>query len=48
MMWSYPDTRYYYDWYEGLPPAAAHPGDGTIKAAVVDRLLGAEPTADQR
>ena len=38
MMWSYPDTRYYYDWYEGLPPASAHPGDGTIKAAVVDRL----------
>ena len=38
MMWSYPDTRYYYDWYEGLPPAAAHPGDSTIKAAVVDRL----------
>ena len=38
MMWSYPDTRYYYDWSEGLPPAAAHPGDSTIKAAVVDRL----------
>jgi predicted transcriptional regulator len=38
MMWTYPDTRYYYDWYEGMPPASAHPGDGTIKAAVVDRL----------
>ena len=38
MMWTYPDTRYYYDWYEGTPPASAHPGDGSIKAAVVDRL----------
>ena len=38
MMWTYPDTRYYYDWYEGTPPASSHPGDGTIKAAVVDRL----------
>jgi len=38
MMWSYPDTRYYYDWYEGLAPTPAHPADGTIKAAVVDRL----------
>jgi CBS domain-containing protein len=39
MAWIYPDTRYYYDWYEVPAPApAAGPTDGMIKSAVVDRL----------
>ena len=46
MMWTYPDTRYYYDWYGDTPPASAHPTDGTIKAAVVDRLRANPLTKD--
>ena len=42
MMWTYPDTRYYYDWYEGMPPASTQPTDGTIKAAV-GLALGGQP-----
>jgi len=38
--WSYPDSRYYYDWYGALPPD--EPTDGDIKAMVVDRL-GVDP-----
>ena len=34
-LWMYPDTRYYYGWYEVPPPA---PTDGDVKSVVVDRL----------
>ena len=34
--WMYPDNRYYYDWYDALPPT--EPTNGDIKAMVVDRL----------
>ena len=39
MAFVYPESRYYYDWYQGeVPMDPAPPTDGTIKAAVVDRL----------
>jgi osmotically-inducible protein OsmY len=34
--WTYPDDRYYYDWYS--QPWQGEPTDGDIKAVVVDRL----------
>lgn len=48
MAWVYPDARYYYDWYE-TPPAgpSTKPTDGSIKAAVVDRLRANPHTADE-
>ena len=33
--WTYPMDRYYYSWYETMPPA---PTDGDIKSMVVERL----------
>jgi len=33
--WSYPESRYYYGWYDEIPVV---PTDGEIKAVVVDRL----------
>lgn len=33
--WTYPADRYYYPWYDAVPPA---PTDGGIKSMVVDRL----------
>jgi CBS domain-containing protein len=39
MAWTYPDMRYYYDWYEAPSPGMpTKPTDGSIKAAVVERL----------
>jgi hypothetical protein len=48
MAWIYPDARYYYDWYE-TPRAgpSTKPTDGSIKAAVVDRLRANPHTADE-
>ena len=34
-LWTYPNDRYYYGWYESPPRA---PSDGEIKSVVVDRL----------
>ena len=34
--WQYPSDRYYYGWYNQLPPSK--PTDGEIKSNVVDRL----------
>lgn len=39
MAFTYPENRYYYDWYSAeVPPPSPHPTDSSIKAAVVDRL----------
>lgn len=39
MAFIYPESRYYYDWYQGeVPMDLPSPTDGVIKAAVVDRL----------
>jgi osmotically-inducible protein OsmY len=45
--WSYPDTRYYYDWWDAdaKPPEIA-PSDAEIKSTVVDRLKTNPRTAD--
>jgi osmotically-inducible protein OsmY len=34
--WTYPGDRYYYGWYNKLPPSP--PSDSEIKAILVDRL----------
>jgi osmotically-inducible protein OsmY len=34
--WTYPGDRYYYGWYNKLPPSP--PSDSEIKATLVDRL----------
>lgn len=41
--WAYPESRYYYGWYD-TPPAA--PTDGDIKSLVVDRLREDPHTKD--
>lgn len=41
--WTYPADRYYYGWYDAVPPA---PTDGDIKAIVVDRLRDNPLTKD--
>ena len=39
MAFVYPESRYYYDWYQGeVPMDPPPPTDSIIKAAVVDRL----------
>jgi CBS domain-containing protein len=39
MAFIYPESRYYYDWYQGeVPVDPPRPTDGAIKAAVVERL----------
>jgi osmotically-inducible protein OsmY len=55
-LWSYPDERYYYAWYEGEdirdrePPAGGPPidaaSDREIKARLVERLRDDPFTAD--
>ena len=47
MAFIYPDARYYYEWYEGVPPAGTTPTDGSIKAAVVDQLRLNPHTKDE-
>lgn len=43
-LWTYPASRYYYDWYsQEVPPV---PTDGDIKALVVDRLRENPHTSD--
>ncbi len=34
-IWTYPDERYYYGWYDAEPPVRT---DGDIKSMIVDRL----------
>ncbi len=36
LIWAYPEERYYYGWYDELPPP--QPSDGDIKSRLVDRL----------
>jgi CBS domain-containing protein len=36
-LWTYPDDRYYYGWYEQMP-VGLEPTDGDIKAEIVRRL----------
>ena len=36
--WIYPDSRYYYDWYDPENKPAAEPSDGEVKSVLVDRL----------
>lgn len=43
-MWMYPEERYYYGWYDGLPEFK--PTDGDIKATVVERLRENPRTLD--
>ena len=34
-VWTYPEDRYYYGWYDAEPPVIT---DGDIKSVIVDRL----------
>lgn len=43
-MWMYPAERYYYPWYDQIPPT---PTDGEIKSIVVDRLRENRYTKDE-
>ena len=42
--WEYPESRYYYGWYN--EPREIVPTDGDIKSMVVDRLRDNACTAD--
>ena len=42
--WTYPESRYYYDWRDVPPPR--EPSDGEIKAFVVERLRDNPHTKD--
>ena len=43
--WIYPAGRYYYPWYDEVPPGP--PTDGDIKSTVVDRLRENPYTIDE-
>lgn len=42
--WTYPESRYYYDWWDAEPPIA--PSDIEIKSMIVDRLRTNRHTKD--
>jgi osmotically-inducible protein OsmY len=42
--WTYPESRYYYDWWDVEPPVA--PSDGEIKSLIVERLRSNPHTKD--
>ncbi|CAN5626689.1 hypothetical protein BH24ACT26_BH24ACT26_03010 [soil metagenome] len=44
VVWMYPQDRYYYGWYDQLPPV--EPSDGDIKSRLVDRLRENPRTKD--
>ena len=35
-MWTYPEDRYYYGWYDD--PENLQPADGDLRSIIVDRL----------
>ncbi|MEQ7127677.1 BON domain-containing protein [Actinopolymorpha sp. B11F2] len=43
--WSYPEARYYYEWWDSPPPDLP-PSDGEIKSTVVERLKDNAQTKD--
>jgi hypothetical protein len=43
--WAYPEDRYYYGWYDSMPPL--EPSDGEIKSQLVDQLRVNPHTKDE-
>lgn len=44
--WTYPEERYYYEWWDQAPPALPQ-NDGDIKSLVVDQLKANPKTSDE-
>lgn len=44
--WTYPDERYYYRWWDEIPPAAPE-SDADIKSIVVEQLKTNANTKDE-
>lgn len=45
-MWTYPEDRYYYAWYDG-DPEDVQPSDGDLKSIIVNRLRDNRYTKDE-